>query len=1379
MRALQKLTIVRRSRIISHQILFYILLLLFSFQTSISSYAQSELSFDIFTIEDGLPNNQIHCIYQDNKGWIWIGTSQGLSKFDGYKFTNYVPSPNDSASLNGHLVRVIKEDSKGNLLVGTETGGLNIYDRKKDAFFNPFCNIPEFCSKEFSVNDIIEDKNNKLWIATDDNILTMDSIGGVTTLNPELKVASQNLQGVFIRNLKFDFEGRLWIGSNNGLFVYNKNNNTLEMVELPFTENQNREIWELYLDEEGFMWVGTYSDGLFMVNTKSGEITKIPLEPAIPRTEVVRAISKGSFGEYWIGTRGGLFKYSKLNGVAGLYRHNIQEPKSLSHNSVLCIHHDKEGEMWVGTRGGVNLLAKSKQVFHNYTALPDNKRYLNSSQVYALWMENNGKIWIGTEDGGINIFNPQTSTYEYLTTDNKPGKSLSQNCIKTFLDDGQGNLWVGTYLGGIDVINLESKKIKNYSHRANDPGSLSDNRVWDNCMDKDGNIWVASWGGVDRFDIKTSTFIHYPQLNGNASVLWIEPDSKGNLWMGSNNEVILFNPKTNKIDRWYEHSRSMYEDSDNRIWIATNDKGLAKYSAQTGPIKYYNESDGLSNNQALCVLEDNSNNLWISTSNGLSNFDPENEVFRNFTSKDGLSNNQFCYGAALKSKTGELLLGTVSGFNSFNPDEIEEKNIDVPLVFTGLKVFNKSVPINEGKKPILSTSISETEKLTFTHKQNVFTLEFAALNYVNSENNLYTYKLEGFNEDWNEPSTDRTATYTNLNPGDYTLRIKKVFPGNVNESKELQIAVEVLPPFWKTNWFIAILFLLAVLLVYTIIQFFVTREKIKSQLIIERANARKLHEVDMMKLKFFTNISHEIRTPLTLILGPLNKLLQSISIDAETRQSLKLMKRNTLNLDRLISQLLDFRKLQSGNLKLNLTEADIVSFIRNIVNSFSNYASEKEIRLSFNTLKKRLFVAFDPDKIEKILNNLLSNALKYTDPKGAISVNISLIFDSNDENFVDEIDEKQYIEINVKDTGKGIPQKNIDKIFFRFFQSDKQDESTGTGIGLAMVKDMVKLHKGKIFVTSKEGKGTKFTIRIPYDLKAESNTVNTKPKEKTEASAELYELEKANQPITVNSKIMLIVEDNADVREFISSHFGSMYQIHQAVNGEEGWKKALDIVPDIIVSDIIMPKVDGYDFCKRIKNDERTSHIPIIFLTAMHSNEHEIKGLTQGADDYITKPFDLSVLQAKVENILSIRDSLKEKYTSTMILEPTNVIITSPDEKFLKRVVDVVEEHIADSELDIEKFAKKAGISRMQLYRKLHALTNMTVKEFIRHIRLKRAVQLLEQQKLNISEIAYGVGFKDLSHFRKCFKREYGMSASEFLAKNTKNTPPEETLAKN
>jgi len=534
-------------------------------------------------------------------------------------------------------------------------------------------------------------------------------------------------------------------------------------------------------------------------------------------------------------------------------------------------------------------------------------------------------------------------------------------------------------------------------------------------------------------------------------------------------------------------------------------------------------------------------------------------------------------------------------------------------------------------------------------------------------------------------------------------------------------------------------------------------------LFMARVNARKLHELDMMKLKFFTNISHEIRTPLTLIIGPLEKILNQDLSTREIKENLKLVNRNAKNLEKLISQLLDFRKLEAGNLKLELMEGDIVEFTRNIVHSFNDLALEKQVKLRFNTIKKQLLASFDPDKIEKILNNLLSNAFKFSEAKGQVAVNLSLVFDS-DEDFSAPEKEKQFVEFVVKDTGRGIPSGNLNKIFQRFFQSDDEAKDSGTGIGLALVKELVTLHKGNIFVASKPGKGTKFTVRIPYMPAVSKNAEDEPDRPVKMEKTNLPENDKSLQfSEDLHSKIMLVVEDNADVRQFIAGHFSSIFRIIEARNGEEGWEKALQHIPDIIISDVIMPNRNGYELCEFVKSDERTSHIPVILLTALHSKDNEIKGITTGADDYITKPFDLSLLQAKVENVLAIRESLKEKFSRSVVLEPTHIEITSPDERFLKKAIQVVEENISDCDLDIETFSEKVGVSRMQLYRKLHALTDMTVKEFIRHIRLKRATQLLVQNKLNISEVAYAVGFKDLSHFRKCFKREYGMSATEYV----------------
>ena len=1127
--------------------------------------------------------------------------------------------------------------------------------------------------------------------------------------------------------------------------------------------NQSREVFEILKDDDGQLWIGTYSNGVLIIDPLTKVVKHLDLGSYYERTETIRAISKGILGDYWIGTRGGLYTYSKTKGVTGFFRHDDRDSHSLANNSVLDIFHDARGETWIGTRGGLNLLAKSKQVFRNFSALPKDNRFLNSNIIYAFWIDDKERIWVGTEDGGINIYDPAKGTFEYMTARENDRNSISQNCVKAFLDDGKGNLWIGTFWGGIDVLNLKTGRISHYKHSSDDLNSLSDNRVWDLKLDSDGGIWVGTSLGIDRFDPLTGKFKHFPELAQNKQVNWISIDSEKDIWFGTPDEVIIYDPYTEIVTKHFEHSRSFLEDSEKRYWITTLDNGIALYSKTEGAKMYLDERNGLANNQALCILEDDNKYLWISTSKGLSKYDPAKQQFRNFTSNDGLRNDQFTYGAAYKTKDGELLFGGISGFNMFNPREILQEELNVPLVFTELRLFNKPVPISDEKDAVLKKSISESSDLVLRYDQNVITLQFAALDFINSASILYSYYLEGFDKEWNEPGTIRTATYTNLNPDNYILRVKKILPGNPPTDDELTLNITILPPFWMTWWFKLIIILAVAAIFFMLIRFIINREMIKNELVSERTKARHLHELDMLKLRLFTNISHEIRTPLTLILGPLEKLISKEVPEEEIQSHLSMVYRNTKQLDRLINQLLDFRKLEAGNLKLELTQGDMVSLVSNVVHSFDEYAKEKQITLKFNSLKKKIVALFDPDKVETIVNNLISNAIKYTEEGGIVSVHLSLVFSTEDEDTLNNVPERQFIEISVKDTGKGISQNNIEKIFTRFFRIDSKNETTGTGIGLSLVKELVKLHKGNIYVISKPGKGSKFTVRLPFETEMEpeqSEILQDTEERKVHASDR--KASNDDIPEKPDARIMLIVEDNPDVRYFIRSHFDTIYSIYEAKNGREGWDLAIRIIPDVIISDILMPDVDGYEFCKRIKKDERTSHIPVLLLTALHSKEHEIEGLSCGADDYVTKPFDISILHTKIENMLSVRAALKEKYIRELILRPSDVTVSSPDDRFLKKAMEVVEKNIANADFDIENFAAEVGVSRMQLYRKFSALTNMTVKEFVKSIRLKRATQLLLEKKMTITEIAFAVGFKDLSHFRKCFHREYGMSASEY-----------------
>ena len=1322
----------------------------------------NNLSFDLYSQEHGLSNNQIHCILQDSKGWMWIGTSQGICRFDGYRFTVFKNDPDDSTSLKGNLVRVIFEDRKGQLWVGTENGGLNKFDRGRETFQHLFYNKGQTQLKDVTVSSLMEDKNGALWIGTESVMYRLEGESKLTPIIPA------NLAGFkeFVRVIKTDRSGRMWIGTNRGVYIYHPETNLAEKIFLPGT-NGSEEIWEVVPDQDGIVLIGTYADGLFAINSVTLEARQLVIDSENERSKTVRAISKDPNGKYWIGTRGGLYLYDTRNGVAAKYYHDDREQKSLVNNSVLCISKDAKGNTWIGTRQGLNLLIEDRVNILGFRPMPGDNRYLNNSEIYAFWMEPSGKIWVGTENGGVNILDRKTGQFNYLMPQKNNPNSLSTNCIKAIVSDGDNHVWIGTYLGGLDLYNPVSGTFKHFKNDPSNLNSLSDNRVWSLLHDTNNHIWVGTSKGVDQYDPATGGFIHHLNLVNGQQVNWMAEDKDHCIWIGAD-DLVIYDPKNQKITRVAESTRIMLEDSKNRFWLTTLSHGIALYSKEKGIIRYYNEKNGLANNQTLAILEDKEHYLWISTTNGLSKFDPEKERFHNFSSKNGFQNDQFTYGAAYKLPSGELIFGGISGFNIFDPDKIKSGDYFAPIVFTDLKVLNKSVHISLNEDGVLKKSISETEKITLKYEQNSVELEFASFDYANIMGIQYSYFLEGFDKDWNEPSDKRLATYTNLNPGTYTFRVKTVSVDRQQSNTGPVLIIVVLHPIWQTWWFRLLLFLLILAMLFWLLSFLQNREKLKHNLVFEKIKAKKLHELDMMKLRFYTNISHEIRTPLTLILGPLEKLRKNMIPAEEIPGHLEVMHRNANQLHGLINQLLDFRKMESGNLKLVLKRGDLVSFIAGIVGSFRKFAEEKEIELKFNSLKKEIVTNFDEDKIAKIMNNLLSNAFKFTARGGKIVVNISLIFDGEETESPVEQSEKRMVEITVKDTGIGISESNLEKIFNRFFQVDQTSAQTGTGIGLALTKELVKLHNGKIFVTSKPGKSSKFTVQLPFDdLKITSASAPAESETDLEVPKAPPTEEQSGELIVTGQKIMLLVDDNADVRYFIKSHFSSSYHILEAKNGLEGWQIALKTIPNIIISDVLMPDMDGFEFCRKVRKDERTSHIPILLLTALGSREHEIDGLSQGADDYITKPFDMVILQTKVENILSVRQSLKQKYSGELFLQPRNVILSSPDERFLQKAIGVVEANISDPDLDIDRFATEIGVSRMQLYRKLDALTEMTVKEFIRDIRLKRAAQLLVQKKMNVSEVAYAVGFKDLSHFRKCFRQEFNMSASEYIDKHS------------
>ncbi|MFQ5797448.1 MAG: ATP-binding protein, partial [Bacteroidota bacterium] len=778
--------------------------------------------------------------------------------------------------------------------------------------------------------------------------------------------------------------------------------------------------------------------------------------------------------------------------------------------------------------------------------------------------------------------------------------------------------------------------------------------------------------------------------------------------------------------------------------------------------------------------------------------------FKNYYVQDGLQSNEFNLGAYHKSRSGEMFFGGINGFNSFYPDSIKDNPHIPPLVITGFQIFNESVKISPQGETPLQKHISVTDEIVLSHKDNVFSFEFAALDYNAPEKNQNAYMMEGFDEDWIYSGTRRFATYTNLDPGEYVFRVRGSNNDGIWNEEGTSVRIIITPPWWQTWWAYTVYVILIVAVLYGIRRFEVNRERLAHDLKLQRFEAEKLREFDQMKSRFFANISHEFRTPLTLILGPLKKLTSGDS-QGDAKEQFRMMLRNGQRLLRLINQLLDFSKLEAGRMSLQARPENIVRLLKSIVSQFASLAERERITLRFVAPHQMITVYLDRDKLEKIMYNLLSNAVKFTPKGGKVSVSVdrsplTKVTKGGKEG------EVEFVEITVADTGIGIPPDCIDKIFDRFYQVDSThrrepaplDKSSpteralfdkayptgqeGTGIGLALTKELVELHSGEIHVCSQPGRGSTFIVRLPLgkeQLKKAEIAAETPEAEVVKDSvdydlipieeyetpdAESYHTKEEETPSDDRAPIVLVVEDSHDMRGFIREILGKAYRVREAGDGVEGFERAVEIIPDLIISDVMMPRMDGFELCHKLKTDERTSHIPVILLTARASGESKVKGLETGADDYLTKPFDARELQIRVKNLIEERRKLRERFSREVTLQPRDIAVSSMDEQFLKRVMDVIEQRMSDPDFSTDTFTKKVGMSRMQLHRKLRALTDHSTGEFIRTMRLKRAAQLLKQHSGTVSEIAYEVGFNNLSYFARCFRDLFGQLPSDYAS---------------
>ncbi len=1306
------------------------------------------LYFDNYTTANGLSDNYLNCTLQDSKGWIWIGTASSIERFDGVKFKRYFIFENDTIAFKDILVRKIFESSKNELYVCCEEIGLAVYNKDLDRFERVKINNTPILT-DVSVKDLKEDKQHNLWAATKKGVCKIDFLQQECTFFTQSS-KKNGISSNYVRKLLFDHEQNLWIATNSGLDKLNLKNNSVIHYKDKQIELKD-DILELYLDSNKLLWVGTANNSIITINFLNDSISQFIPDKKNNRCYKVNSITQNKNGKYWIGTRGGLYIFNPDTKKIKWIKSDILNSNLLIHNSIIDIYFDLKGDAWVSTRGGLSHMVQEKQIFKNYKALPGNNKYLNNSEIYCIWENINGDIWIGTEDGGINILDRNKGSFKYLTKAN----GLTDNCIKTIHAAPNGKILIGTFHGGLNLFNPQTKTIKKISI-SNNTDQIGDEVVWTIKTDNVNNIWIGSTGGLDRFIPETGTLIHYQEIdNLTNGIRWITVDHNNDLWLGSN-VIQVFRPGKGVINTFSYLSRELFIDSKGRYWLLTDNMGIILFDKTSGPVKIYDETKGLICNTAFRMHEDSSGKLWISTPKGLSSFDPEKETFRNFYDYDGLAGNHYNYGASCKSKSGELFFGGKNGLTIVNPTTILENNYIPPVYLTDFKIFNKSVKISKTKDAILNKAISETKTIKVPYKFNVLTFDFAALNYSNSKQNKYKYMLEGFDNNWTETEETRSVTYTNLNPGAYTLKIQGSNDNNLWNVAGCSVNLIVTPPFYKKFWFISLITLFILSIIVFILYLIFKRKDLAKTYQYEKNQAAKLQKLDQFKHQLFTKTSNEIKTPLSLIFGALKNIQKEEIDNPAVKKNLLDMDNHIKGLMNLVYQLMDFHKIQNENLNLDLRHGDIVRFCKGIFESFYGDMAEKNINYNFFSVQPKITTDFDPDKIRKAINNLISNAIQYNKKGGTIDLSISMIIEKSTGN---KLAATKFVKIKLEDTGIGMDDTTIANIFNRSY-NDKTISNNNSGFGLAFTKELIELHNGNISAESEPNRGSTFTILLPFTEKF-NESININKPENTTHPLEFIKTTTFKK-LQQDKKVMLIVEDNEDLRFFLKSNFEKNFLVLDTSNGEEGLELAYLAIPNIIISDIMMPGINGIDLCERVKTDHRTSHIPFILLSALDSKDIIKKGLAKGADDYILKPFDIEFLDSKINNFITTRKSFMDSFKKDNIMQTNTIMMKSLDEKFLEKAIKFTEKNIADPDLNIDMFVDHLNISRMQLYRKFAALTNMTVKEFVNDLRLKRAEQIFKEKKVSVSEVAYGVGFKDLSYFGKCFKQRYGMSPSEY-----------------
>ena len=1362
----------------------------------VSSFTKAEIyNFSRLDNTHGLSNNQIECIFKDSRGFMWFGTNFGLNRYDGYQVKVFLSSKINPNSLLFNPVPKIQEDYRGNLWITGNPSSI-VYDVHSETFIRDLRPYLKEIGVTFvpTLVEIDAEKNFYFYLPN----------SGVWKYEIKTKQLKQFKQSTNLNDLtpgivsaiKGD-HGYCWVLHQSGLMErYDEARNTVDFRNRFLQENNRGAVFSkrIFLDSKGNPWVfpGLGDKGVLKYDFQklcwvyfgnNPQDFHSPYDKLIT-SDLVRDLTEDKLGNIWIATdHGGINILNKQSEVITVLRNDPMNPNSISQNSCISLFCDNSGIVWVGTyKNGVSFYHPGMFKFNKTPLFFFHHLDLETKDCNVLYQDTGGDLWIGTNGNGLLQWSKKAGTFRIFRHQTDNPNSISSDIVISMVQDLTGDMWFGTYMGGLNQ--LKNGRFIHYQPDANNPNSLSNKSIYGMRVDQSNNLWIGTLGGgVDKLDPTRKTFQRHdignmPGLSNNT-ILSMWKGDRNLMYLSTTVGVDVLNTRNNTIRSAFGDTVQRNKLSDlvvyntildrrKLLWIAT-DNGLNVFDTKTKSIQYLTKNNGLPSDQIVSLIEDNDGNVWVGTRNGLACIYPRMVSGKfafsvvSFDENDGLPSSIINQNSLYKNSAGILFVGTTKGYSMFDPRAIRFNRIVPKPRFTGLAIGNTVISAGEKyrNRKLLPTSITDLKKLTLRHDERNFTIYFSALSYIHPEKNNYKYKLKGFDEEWiNTRGGICSASYTNLNTGSYELLVFASNNDNVWSQVPLRLKIVVKPPFWWTWWAILIYILLILYALWFYFDFKMRQQKTAFDNEQRIRDARQLHEIDEMKFRFFTNISHEFRTPLTLIISPVEKMLQEDRKESE-KTLLETVQRNAYNLLELVNQLLDFRKLDVQKDTLNISVGDVVAFVRDICYSFTELANKKSIHFSFSTALTELSMEFDQEKLRKIVYNLLSNAFKFTKNGGKIDVLLSLSQSPSED--------KKFLEITVKDTGIGIPESDLQKVFERFYRVEHPDNAnqTGTGVGLHIVSEYVKLHQGDISVKSTLGKGSAFTVLLPVTqhLHEEIITQTIAMPEELVAFEEvkIHAEEKNKLPL------MLVVDDNEDFRHFITALFNDAFRILEAPDGEVAFKMILDRVPDIIICDVMMPKMNGLELCRLVKHDMRISHIPIILLTAKAGDENKYRGLEAGAEDYIAKPFNMEMLTLKVNNIIERQRKTREQFRKKVEVTPREIEITSLDEKFVRKAVVLVEANISNPEFLVEDLCRDIGMSRVYFYKKILALTAKTPSEFIRFIRLKRAADLLEKSQLFVNEVAFQVGFNDPKYFRKYFKDEFGQSPNEYKKKFTES----------